>query len=381
MPNEIFTLLRKFGDFSAAYHTLQPDLEYYVEPDLGYVAFKRIPRKFSRIDSILVLANPVVSAADRYGLLQRFLHIYPQAAFFQIDTEVALMLSSLGRYVNEFGVDTDLYLPYSLAGGKRADIRLLYNRARASGVQVVELTRAQRADYGIQDDTIIELCNEWIRSRPAKRREFSFLSRRYNYRDEPDCRKFYALHYGKLVGLVVFDPIYKAGRINAYAEVIARTNHAAPKGTRDYLLLTAMEKMAKEGVRFVSLGLSPLAEIAIREKGTGELHRSWFTTLCFIAAYHGLDNIAFNFQGLSFKKGSFVKRPQPWEGKIEKRYCAFPTRFPVRELYRAYRATVLPPLPKPGQENIVRKPSYYRPILRNRYTVSGGTSTRSERFK
>ena len=207
--------------------------------------------------------------------------------------------------------------------------------ARSANVEVREYDCRSRLQAGINDSDIEKVMNSWLSSRPLNRREFTLLSRGFEYTDEPDCRKFYATCRSKLVGVSVFDPIYRDGQVEAYSETMARAARSAPKGTRDILLLSALEKLANENIRYVSLGLSPLERIAEIAPQTENLRRSRFTAGWFDFAYRKLNGIVFNFQGLSFKKSRYVGDLKTGNSSLKKIYCGFSTKFPIAEVFSA----------------------------------------------
>ena len=302
---------------------------------MGYIAYKRGGINLKGRRAVTVIGNPVCAPRHLESLLGGFVRHHPRAAFYLIDYSIAAVLSRFGYFVNEFGVETILKLPYSLTGEQRAEIRLLLNRARAANVEIRELDRRARREYGITDEDISELIRSWLGTRSLNHREFTFLSRPFNYGDEPDCRKFFATCRGKLVGVGVFDPIFRSGRIEAYSEVIARTPRHSPKGTRDLMLFSALDKFAAEGVEYVSLGLSPLQGVREISPQAADLRRSTFTAQWLDFTYHRLNGIVLNFKGLGFKKGRYAGSVDESQSTVSKIYCGFPTRFPIAEMMRA----------------------------------------------
>ena len=129
---DIFSLLKLYGNFPLAYHTLQPDLEYY-HTEYGYIAYKRVGR------DIIVLGDPVVSNLNKIKLLDAFLSGNRNVSFIQITLQTAFILHSFGFSTTSFGCQSRLYLPYSLQGRFKKDVRLLYNAARKNSIMVKEV--------------------------------------------------------------------------------------------------------------------------------------------------------------------------------------------------------------------------------------------------
>lgn len=364
MPDEkldsrVPELIKQYGSYSLAYHTLQSTLQHHVLPDQGYVAYRSANTIGPFGNTAFALGDPVVSEDGLPIILEDFICKHPQAAFYQIGERTARLLNDMGLYVNEFGIDTIVDLPFSKEGKKRRDVRLMYNRAEKTGVQVIEISDGNFEKHGFNQSNAYHLSDSWIGSKVSSRQELSFLARPYTVDEEFDVRKFYAVHEGMIVGFSVFDPVYSGDQIVGYAEVVARTDENAPKGTRDYVLMRAMEQFADEGIPEVSLGLSPLHEIKMIVPGTENFNRSRVAQWFFSSMYEHFDGITFNFKGLQFKKERYVKDLQDSEGRIQKVYMASTKENSLLEILTAYSITGIDPLvqmkAKPEESRIALK--------------------------
>ena len=110
--------LKQHGGGCMAYSTLAEDVEAFVVPDLGYVAYARQRLLGERV---FVLADPI-APPERWGeILDLFLAQRPRAVFVQIGERTAALLRERGRVVNEMGTETDIDVPsFKLSAGPLA---------------------------------------------------------------------------------------------------------------------------------------------------------------------------------------------------------------------------------------------------------------------
>ena len=144
-PESLFPYLRQFGAHSLAYSTMQPNLEYFLCDNIGYVAFRKW-RGFT-----FVLGNPVCDARRRSLLLEKFLQAYPDPAFLHITTATASELSSLGFTCNVMGVESWVSLPdFDPTWRSHSALAESRRRFRKLGVEILELPFSELADEKYQ---------------------------------------------------------------------------------------------------------------------------------------------------------------------------------------------------------------------------------------
>src|SRR2546429_6612249 len=106
--------LKQHGGGCMAYSTLAEDVEAFVVPDLGYVAYARQRLLGERV---FVLADPI-APPERWGeILDLFLAQRPRAVFVQIGERSAALLCVRGRLLDVVGIETDNDLPVCLLLG------------------------------------------------------------------------------------------------------------------------------------------------------------------------------------------------------------------------------------------------------------------------
>ena len=321
----VLEIIRTYGDIPLAGQLTQPRLNIFQYRN-SFLAHRRHRRK------VYVLGDPLGPSEEKLEVILRFLEQGKNCSFIQIHYETARILAELGYYINSFGVERTLHLPYQRSGKEKAWVRNLYNAGLRNQIFVREIPVAYVQH---PDRTHIRPGSNQKHNR--LRKEFSFLARTGVTHLPNGSRIFGGFVDGVLIGYSVFDPLYKNGEIIGYSEVVPKRSSSAPKGTRVYILLKAMEEFAREGKQKISLGLSPLEAIEKYDIETGfadsKLTRFMLKTL------RNSGGNFFNFKGLSFHKSRFG-------GETEPVYCAFKTLLPIDGLLGIYQLTTnysLPP--------------------------------------
>jgi len=256
---------------------LQAGLDFYLQPDVGYIAF-RSPD--SRVSRPLVLGDPICNSERKRELLQSFLIKHPNAIFLQTSRITGEILSSIGFSVNEFGIETYINVQdYDLKGRQKAHLRRSMHSAERDKVTVVELPDSPAVRARAR-----EISGEWVKNKAVNSGELYFLTRPSVFEEEMDVRKFYALQDNEIIGFVFFDPVYDNGRVVSYVTNIERCLHDRWYSIIDCIIIHAIEVFKKEGIRELFVGLSPLAGIA----DSGERGKS---LLCFRRTFFVLDHL------------------------------------------------------------------------------------------
>jgi phosphatidylglycerol lysyltransferase len=176
-----------------------------------------------------------------------------------------------------------------------ASLRAQRHRARNKGLEVGEWER-EKANR----NPLLEQClDEWLRSRGMT--ELHFLVEPETLGFLEGRRVFVAEKKGRPVGFLLASPVPL--RRGWLIEQVIR-GHEAPNGTAETMIDTAVRAMAADGDRFVTLGLTPLAQREVRVENP-----RWLRPLFAWAQAHG--RRFYNFGGLESFKAKF--RPHQWE--------------------------------------------------------------------
>ncbi len=300
-------LLQQHGNFSIAYSTaVQPHLEYFGD-EHGYIAYRR------RKGWTFALGDPVCPADGRRDLIAAFLKKYRRPSFVQVSRDTARDLESLGYWINEMGIDTELRLSeYSFAGKEKEWLRYADNWINKRGYRIAE------GSLIAQEAEVAEISEQWRGTRQIKRKEVRFLNRPIVMADEPGVRRFFLYDAdNRMEAFVFFDPLFSQGQISGYVTCIKRRRPETSQYAEPAIMKRAIETFQKENVGSVWLGLSPLADIENREfRANRWLH--WTSRYYHSAGW--INKYYYNFLGHTQYKKRF-------RGQEQQTFFASPVRF------------------------------------------------------
>lgn len=313
--SERVNLLKQHGGHSQSFSTLQPGMQYFDIPGIGYIGYMR------QWGQNFVLADPVCAPKHRELLLERFERSVANIVYMQVSKPIVDILSSrFGYYGTQLGSEARVDLgKWSLKGKRKQVIRTAINRAEEAGIKVQER---------FSDDHTREISDAWIRTRKVKSKEIRFLIRPMKMAYRENERHFYAYQNGKAVGFIYFDPIYHKNEIVSYVPNISRANANFRQGIFYTIMAHAMEVFQSEGVPYLDLGLIPLSLHDDNEPQESRLLKG----VCRTLYEHG--NRFYNFKGLEFTKSRF-------RGEVEKTYCCHQSALPLMEFLAVFRLTRL----------------------------------------
>jgi lysylphosphatidylglycerol synthetase-like protein (DUF2156 family) len=226
-------LLHQHGNFALAYSAaFQPGLSYFGDRD-GFLSYKMVGR------TAFVLSNPLADAVRCQTLLEQFIATKKDVCFAQVSRPIAEILSRLGFYVNEMGIETSLDLgTFDFRGPSKRNFRTAVRRFEAGGYTARESSIA-----AIDLDHSHAVSEQWRRTRTTKRHELAFLVRPVVLADETDVRKFFIFEpSGKPVAFAFFDPLYEKGALTGYLSSTRRRLPDIEPLAGYYLLHSAIEK-------------------------------------------------------------------------------------------------------------------------------------------
>lgn len=258
-PEQRLALAGQHGDFSLAYSTaVQDDLRYFGDAN-GYIAFG------AKMGRAIALSDPVAAPDERAALIRSFVKEARDPCFVQIGEATARQLSDLGYQVNRMGIDTRLVLsPQTFAGRRNETIRYSERWLLKNGYQIVE-------DGGDQasHDHIKQLSDRWRAGRIVSHREMRFLNRPFRSQLGPGMRRFMLIDPQEApIAVLDFDPIAEQGRTVGYTTSFKRKLPGVTPHAEIGLTKFAADRLRDEGRHYVTLGLSPLADM--RESGFRE---------------------------------------------------------------------------------------------------------------
>jgi len=294
--------LKQFGSGSMAYSTLQPGMEYFVDDNLGYIAFSRYG-KFPFRDKTFVMADPIVEKGETQRLISNFLNRFRKPLFLQSGEHTRDILRAEGFSCTQMGIETDVDAKrFDLQGEKKQILRTARNKAARDGLSTIEVENEK--DYvGLK-----EVSDRWLASRSLSDREIWYFARPALMEDEPDVRKMIALNReGRKIGFIFFDPTYSRGKVTGYCANIARFSPTEFKqGINDVILLSMLEKLKEEEPSTLHLGLSPFHAL---EEELGQTEKSSVKGLFKFLYKRG--NKIYNFKNIGFHKERYCGTQKP----------------------------------------------------------------------
>ena len=298
-PAYITDLTLTHGRRSLSFSHGQPGLCYFGDARRGTIAYR------DRLGVRIALGDSLCAPERDRALLAEFVDTKRMMLFAQVGDSTAEHLRALGLYVTPIGVDSEIDLArFHLNGKAMRDLRHFRNRAIAGGVEVREET-----DSATLRATLRPISRDWLKRKSWRGREQEFLVRPLSGRLESGTRVFVGRVNTVAVAFVVFDPMYRDGVCDGYTATILRSERNVPKGTLDFIVLSAMECFRAEGLRRLSLGVSPMhgmREIA-RVRGHGAAPLYWICRALYRMTWQPIVNL----RGLSFHKSRYRATERP----------------------------------------------------------------------
>jgi phosphatidylglycerol lysyltransferase len=308
---ERISYLKKYGNHCMSFSSLQPGIQYFDMPGIGYIAYEQ---KWGRR---AVLSDPVCQKKNQETLIGEFLRTSGPVGFAQVSEPVAELLhEKFEFYATQFGIESIIDLKnWDLKGKKKQILRTSLNQAAKKNISVQEFYNKKRYDH---------FSEEWIKTRKLKNRKIRFLIRPINMDYEEATRKFFAYQGDELIGFIFFDPVYSNGQIISYVPNISRFNGSFRQGIFYTIMIHAMEIFKNEGIEQIHLGLSAFVvddmscpyEAGIPKKLVRFLYQ------------HG--NMMYSFKGIHFTKSRF-------RGKEYKTFCSHKGKLPFREIITLFK--------------------------------------------
>jgi lysylphosphatidylglycerol synthetase-like protein (DUF2156 family) len=303
--------LKKYGSTCNSFAAMQPGMEYFDVRDIGYVAYRRIA------GLIVVLSDPICKQHDMYELAGQFVDQFPKSVWAQISPHMAKFLAfRQGYFCSQMGSESKVALGgWTMSGKDRHTLRKTVNQARTQGITISE--EPFQGQQSAQHSELVVASNAWLRTRVVKK-ELKFLVRPLEMQYRENCRYFYARKDGHVVGYICFDPIYRDGKVVAYAPNVSRAWAGFKRGLWYSMMIHALNLMKSEGVEYVDLGLFPARVSAASELESYE-STMVHSLMRFIYEHCGW---LYSCKGLDFAKSRF-------DGTFTKSYIAHRSRLPL----------------------------------------------------
>jgi lysylphosphatidylglycerol synthetase-like protein (DUF2156 family) len=316
---ERIAYLKKFGTNCNAFASFQPGMQYFDVHDVGYVSYR------SAFGLVFALSDPICKAENMERLVAQFMARFPNALWVQITPELAKHIAEKhGFYCTQLGSENKVPLStWTMAGKERQSLRKTVNQARTQGITIAE--EGYIGTVGPAHDELMEASEAWLKTRVVKK-ELKFLVRPMEMDYRENCRYFYARKDGHVVGYVCFDPIYRDGKVVAYAPNVSRSWAGFKRGLWYSVMIHAMNLMKEEGVEYIDFGLFPARVHKEMESFESPMIHK---LMDFIYNKCGW---LYSCKGLDFAKSRF-------DGKFTKTFLAHRSRLPLFGIFAILRSS------------------------------------------
>lgn len=315
--------LRQHGREALSYATIQDGLEYFIDDELGYVAFTSVIHPvFARKTKRIVLSDPVCSRENLPKLLGKFLEQNPQAVFVVVSEHCAEVLRSLAFKVNCVGPEPEIPIQTYNTKGNWKELDMI-KRARNEAKREGYVIREERIE-DVPKEKLNAVSSQWMGNKILNDREIWIYARRPVLETEEDVRKFIAYDKnGNIIGFVFYDPMYRDGQVFGYSANTSRCNETKYGRLATAIHMEAVDIFKTEGKEILNLCLAPFVRLEL-----GKYNDDLISKLFFVLS-EKYGNDIYNFKGLAFHKSKYRVKEKPL-------YFASNSWSPSNDIYLAY---------------------------------------------
>ncbi len=304
-------LLHEYGENPISYISVEEDKKYYFGKNVeGVIVYA------SAAGVAVCAGDPICSDEDMPFILMEFITYCKQndldICFCQTLEKHIQLYTQLGFGYTKYGEEAMFDLQkYNLAGGKAVKIRNATNHASALGITVSEYKPLEKRDKLIEQQ-INEVSQEWLQNKKSS--ELSFMLGTISL-DNPMDRRYFAAYdkEKKMLGFIVFSP-FSGGK--GYLADITRRRNNAPIGVMEKITIEAFNQMKSEGVRWGTLGLAPLVNVADDGGMAGKLFEFVYEKLNSFYGFKGLYHYKKKYGPTSWENRYIVYYPKLFTPKI-----------------------------------------------------------------
>ena len=315
--------LRQHGREALSYATIQDGLEYFIDDELGYLAFTSVTHPvFARKTRRIILSDPVCSRENLPKLLARFLEQNPQPVFTVISEYCAEALRTLGFKINCIGPEPEIPIQTYNTKGNWKDLDMI-KRARNEAKREGYIIREEQIE-NVNKQKLQDVSAKWMGTKILNDREIWIYARRPVLENEEDVRKFIAYDKNRnIIGFVFYDPIYRDGHVYGYSANISRCDESKYGRLATAIHMEAIDLFKAEGKEVLNLCLAPFVRLKL-----GKYNDDLITKLFFVLS-EKYGNDIYNFKGLAFHKSKYRVVEKPL-------YFASNSWSPSSDIYLAY---------------------------------------------
>lgn len=238
----------------SGYLALSKRNEKFVVPGIpGFIAYRRQGKHFWMFGGVHAAGK------DTMPLLDLFLTFATskkcRVGAVQVPANQTKLFALRGFTVNQMGSTYATTLTnYSFSGGAKMQLRNKINKARKSGLKVVELGReVPRNAEWFEKLNQVSAC--WLKEKGKK--EFDFLIGELGDETNPHRRIFLVLDETEQpLAFISYVPVWGTDQ-PGYLHDLTRKTPDAPAGVMELCNATAIERFKQEGVQYLHFGFTP----------------------------------------------------------------------------------------------------------------------------
>jgi hypothetical protein len=247
----VLGLLKRFGREATSFQLLEPGLLYWFDGDDACIAYCEVPGAW------VTAGEPLCEMSARSALVERFSRAAEREGrrvrFFYVSEDFCKETKLWRAHIGEQPYWDPAEWESTLAASK--SLREQLRRGRAKGVTVREVEAHELRD---PESPLRAACDalirRWLSARGMHELRFMVLVHPFAFAEER--RYVVAERAGAVLGFAASVPIYQGG--GWFLEDLIR-DEDAPNGTAELLVDRTLRVIAKEGARYFTLGLAPLA--------------------------------------------------------------------------------------------------------------------------
>jgi lysylphosphatidylglycerol synthetase-like protein (DUF2156 family) len=298
--DERHELIRQYGYQSSSYFSLQKGVDHIGITGVGFVAF--YPQRILGTTFNIAFTNPVCAPENIPQLVELLDRVTSNKTIFMaVDQQCAEQLVSMNYSCNDMGLEYHLPIAdYQIEGKQMKYLRWAANLGKRGFV-----VKEQKWNE-VDAEQVKHISTLWRHTKAIKDKELRLITRPPEFREAWEVRKFFCYYEGEMIGFVFFDPFFKHGKLMGYtANILRGRKDIHPNGFLDFTLLEAMKTFREEGVPILSLGISPLHQIACHPKEI-----KWVRILQKLMYRYGSSFYA--FQDLAYHKTRYRAESTMW---------------------------------------------------------------------
>ncbi len=253
--DHIHQILSHHGYNSTSYLALEADKQHFLHRDseavTAYALFNRVA---------ITAGEPIAALAEQPTAIDEFLrftqHHQWEPLFFEVTEPIVPVLKERGFSFLKLGEEPFFDLErFTLKGNKMANVRSSGNTARKRGVTVREYDPRSR-EAALINPQLQAISQAWLQGKGIG--ELTFTLGTLSLAHPGDRRYFIAEQEGRVIGFLTYTPIF--ARQGVYLDLMRRVSHTPP-GTMDLLLTESFRLLKETGIKQVTLGMAPLANV------------------------------------------------------------------------------------------------------------------------